>query len=73
MDFSSSFASETDTGPCNLTFITPACLQWLYDIPSTPAMNAENQLVVTGYELEWPQEADLRVSIHFLELAKFSW
>ena len=71
MEFSSSLASETDTRPCNLTYITPACLQWLYAIPSTPAKNAENQLVVTGYELEWPLEADLQVSLNLPALADF--
>ncbi|KAI0659022.1 subtilisin-like protein [Cubamyces menziesii] len=28
---------------------TPACLQALYDIPLTPAVNADNQLGVTGF------------------------
>ncbi|KAH9913294.1 family S53 protease [Fomitopsis serialis] len=36
-DFSSSgLTSEVSTGPCNIDLVTPACLQWLYGIPTTP-------------------------------------
>lgn len=76
IDFSLSLDSETDAvnGSCNLTFVTPACLQSLYGIPSTPVKNTENQLVVTGYELEWPQEADLTVgSIYAVSRGVLIW
>ncbi|KAJ7742248.1 Pro-kumamolisin, activation domain-containing protein, partial [Mycena metata] len=33
--------------------ITPACLQALYNIPSTPATQQNNALLVTGYENQW--------------------
>ncbi|KAJ6447828.1 subtilisin-like protein [Mycena sanguinolenta] len=39
--------------------ITPTCLQDLYGIPTTPATEASNKLLVTGYDGEWPQDADL--------------
>ncbi|KAF7378231.1 Family S53 protease-like protein [Mycena sanguinolenta] len=41
--------------------ITPSCLQDLYGIPTTPATEASNSLLVTGYDGEWPQDADLSV------------
>ncbi|KAI0725251.1 family S53 protease [Fomitopsis betulina] len=47
------------TGPCNVSLITPACLQWLYDIPTTPAKSDGNALAVPGYSNEWPQIAYL--------------
>ncbi|KAJ6540146.1 family S53 protease-like protein [Mycena vulgaris] len=39
--------------------ITPACLQALYGIPTAPATQPNNMLLVTGYEAEWAQTADL--------------
>ncbi|KAJ6531558.1 peptidase S8/S53 domain-containing protein [Mycena sp. CBHHK59/15] len=39
--------------------ITPACLQALYGIPIAPATQPTNMLLVTGYEAEWAQTADL--------------
>ncbi|KAJ7913647.1 family S53 protease-like protein [Mycena leptocephala] len=39
--------------------ITPTCLQDLYGIPITPATETSNVLLVTGYEDEWAQAADL--------------
>ncbi|KZT71792.1 subtilisin-like protein [Daedalea quercina L-15889] len=60
MNFSSSgFTPEADTGPCNVDAITPACLQWLYGIPTAPAKSGGNHLAVTGYIEEWPQRTDL--------------
>ncbi|TFY52231.1 hypothetical protein EVJ58_g10131 [Rhodofomes roseus] len=59
-NFSSSGpTSEVSAGPCNIELVTPACLQWLYDIPTTPAASDGNGLAVTGYIGQWPQEADL--------------
>ncbi|KAK7036252.1 family S53 protease-like protein [Favolaschia claudopus] len=40
--------------------ITPACLQALYNIPTTPATQQNNALMVTGYEDEWAEVADLQ-------------
>lgn len=43
-------------------FMTPACLQSLYNIPTTPATQKDNGLAVTGYTYQWPQYDDLAVS-----------
>ncbi|KAF7329708.1 Family S53 protease-like protein [Mycena kentingensis (nom. inval.)] len=41
--------------------ITPACLQALYNIPTTPAAKRDdNALLVTGYVQQWAQIADLQ-------------
>ncbi|KZT03971.1 family S53 protease [Laetiporus sulphureus 93-53] len=40
-------------------WITPACLQELYDIPTTAAFSLLNQIAVTGYDNEYAQAADL--------------
>ncbi|KAH9910454.1 family S53 protease [Fomitopsis serialis] len=59
-DFTSSgLTSDVSTGPCNIDLVTPACLQWLYGIPTTPEVSDGNALAVTGYIEQWPQEADL--------------
>ncbi|KAJ6564191.1 family S53 protease-like protein [Mycena capillaripes] len=47
--------------------ITPACLQSLYGIPTDPATEQSNALLVTGYVEEWAQSADLS---QFLELLR---
>ncbi|KAJ6600476.1 family S53 protease-like protein [Mycena vulgaris] len=39
--------------------LTPACLQTLYGIPTTPATQTSSTLVVTGYTEQWAQRADL--------------
>ncbi|KAF7368598.1 Family S53 protease-like protein [Mycena venus] len=44
-------------GPGNT--ITPACLQALYGIPTTPATQTSSTLFVTGYTEQWAQRADL--------------
>ncbi|KAF8189516.1 family S53 protease-like protein [Mycena galopus ATCC 62051] len=57
------YAKRQDTS-CNTSnpsgIITPACLQALYGIPSAPATQPNNNLLVTGYDEEWPQFADLK-------------
>ncbi|KAI0691960.1 family S53 protease [Cerioporus squamosus] len=40
--------------------ITPACLQAIYNIPSTPATESSNKLAVTGYLEQYANKADLR-------------
>ncbi|KAK6971674.1 family S53 protease-like protein [Favolaschia claudopus] len=40
--------------------ITPACLQSLYNIPTTPATHMNNTLLVTGYVEEWAEVDDLQ-------------
>ncbi|KAJ6448227.1 subtilisin-like protein [Mycena vitilis] len=47
--------------------ITPKCLQDLYGIPTTPATEPSNTLLVTGYVDQWAQRADLE---QFLKLAR---
>ncbi|KAJ7266463.1 family S53 protease-like protein [Mycena haematopus] len=39
--------------------VTPTCLQDLYGIPATPATQKSNKLLVTAYEEQWAQQADL--------------
>ena len=41
--------------------ITPACLQAIYNIPTTPATQSSNKLAVPGYIKEYANEADLKV------------
>ncbi|KAH9924392.1 peptidase S8/S53 domain-containing protein [Fomitopsis serialis] len=43
---------------CGLS-VTPACLQSLYGIPTTPATESSNTLGVTGYGDDWANKADL--------------
>jgi tripeptidyl-peptidase-1 len=41
--------------------VTPTCLQALYGIPTTPATETSNTLLVTGYVGQFAQTADLTV------------
>jgi tripeptidyl-peptidase-1 len=41
--------------------MTPACLQALYGIPTAPATQANNTILVTGYVSQWPETIDLAV------------
>jgi len=43
-------------------YITPACLQQLYGLPTTKATQSSNQLGVTGFLGQYAQQADLKVS-----------
>ncbi|KAE9402994.1 family S53 protease-like protein [Gymnopus androsaceus JB14] len=47
--------------------VTPTCLQELYGIPTTPATEKTNSLLVTAYEDEFAQTADLS---EFLKLLR---
>ncbi|KAE9388974.1 family S53 protease-like protein [Gymnopus androsaceus JB14] len=47
--------------------VTPTCLQELYGIPATPATEKTNSLLVTAYEDEFAQTADLS---EFLKLLR---
>ncbi|KAJ7302738.1 subtilisin-like protein [Mycena albidolilacea] len=51
--------AECDTSNPNNS-ITPACLLALYNIPSTPATQQTNALLVSGYEDEWAEIDDLQ-------------
>lgn len=46
---------------CN-DVVTPACLQSLYCIPTTPATQAGNAIAVPGFLLHYAQQSDLSVS-----------
>lgn len=46
---------------CNST-INPVCLQDIYGIPSTPATEKSNTLLVTAYVEQFAQNADISVS-----------
>jgi tripeptidyl-peptidase-1 len=50
--------------------MTPACLQSIYGIPTTPATQSNNALLVTAYQDEFAQTADLEVGVagEFLQL-----
>ncbi|KZT71791.1 family S53 protease-like protein [Daedalea quercina L-15889] len=50
--------SDYAASQCNISAITPACLQYLYSLPTTPATHG-SALAVTGYVGQWPQRADL--------------
>ncbi|KAJ7358373.1 family S53 protease-like protein [Mycena albidolilacea] len=46
--------------------VTPTCLQDLYGIPTTPATQASNTLLVTGYVGQFAQSADLEAFLKLL-------
>ncbi|KAJ6480415.1 family S53 protease-like protein [Mycena sanguinolenta] len=58
-------ASCNSTDPAGT--VTPTCLQDLYGIPTTPATENSSTLLVTGYDQEWAQQADLA---QFLTLSR---
>ncbi|KAI0713828.1 family S53 protease [Earliella scabrosa] len=53
------FTSRAVPSSCART-ITPACLQALYNIPSTAATQPSNKLAVTGFIEQFANQADLR-------------
>ena len=55
-------SDDDAASPCNVSSITPACLQWLYSLPTTPATHG-SELAVTGYDEQWPQRSDLAVCL----------
>ncbi|PBK70051.1 family S53 protease [Armillaria solidipes] len=50
---------------CN-SVVTPACLQDLYNIPSTPATQLTNRLGVSGFIDQFPQRVDLQMFLRAL-------
>jgi tripeptidyl-peptidase-1 len=50
---------------CNTSVLgnvmTPTCLQALYGIPTAPATQPNNTILVTGYVSQWPEFLDLAV------------
>ncbi|KAK7043520.1 family S53 protease-like protein, partial [Favolaschia claudopus] len=60
----------TPAASCNSSVatgvVTPACLQALYGIPTTPAADSSNTLLVTGYVGEFAQAADLSTFLALL-------
>ncbi|KAJ7819065.1 family S53 protease, partial [Mycena olivaceomarginata] len=48
----------TPPASCNAT-ITPNCLQALYNIPTTPAVNTNNKIGVAGFGNQFANQADL--------------
>jgi tripeptidyl-peptidase-1 len=61
-------AQDAPAASCNTSLaegtITPTCLQELYGIPTDPATQPNNTLLVTGYVGEWAQTADLSVRVY---------
>lgn len=47
------------TSACSSSAITPACLQSLYSIPTTPATAKNNSMGVTAYSDQYANQADL--------------
>ncbi|KAJ7506898.1 family S53 protease [Mycena galericulata] len=52
-------SSDATAASCS-TSITPACLQSLYGIPTTPATQSSNSIAVAGYIEQFAQTADLK-------------
>ncbi|KIK69755.1 hypothetical protein GYMLUDRAFT_34144 [Collybiopsis luxurians FD-317 M1] len=50
--------ANTAPASCDST-VTPACLQALYDIPTSAATQSSNKLAVSGFIEQFPQQADL--------------
>ncbi|KAJ7779516.1 family S53 protease-like protein [Mycena maculata] len=67
---SSNFDTEVVPESCNSTVptgvITPTCLQDLYLIPKTHATEKGNSLLVTAYEEQFSQRADLAAFLQLL-------
>lgn len=65
------FAPPLRALPVNITadgsmcsgFVTPACLQELYGIPTTKA-DSDDSIAVTGYNAEYPAPEDLEVGAY---------
>ncbi|OJT13117.1 Tripeptidyl-peptidase sed3 [Trametes pubescens] len=57
--------SDAVPASCSST-ITPACLQALYGIPTTPATVSSNQLAVSGFIEQFANQADLRTFLSTL-------
>ncbi|KJA14174.1 hypothetical protein HYPSUDRAFT_80924 [Hypholoma sublateritium FD-334 SS-4] len=55
---SSNLESRAVPASCN-TVVTPACLQALYGIPTTPATQSTNKLGVSGFLDQFANQADL--------------
>ncbi|KAJ2985446.1 hypothetical protein NUW54_g10149 [Trametes sanguinea] len=55
--------SDAVPASCSST-ITPACLQDLYGIPTTPATQKSNQLTVSGFIGQFAQKADLETFLN---------
>ncbi|KAJ7765700.1 subtilisin-like protein [Mycena metata] len=51
-------SDATPAASCNTT-ITPSCLQALYNIPTTPAVNKNNVIGVAGFDDQFANQADL--------------
>ncbi len=58
----SNFAADTVPASCDEE-ATPACLQALYGIPSTPATQSSNVLAVSGFIDQFANQVDLQVSV----------
>lgn len=56
------FTARAVPSSCGRT-ITPACLQALYNIPTTKATESSNTLGVTGFIKQYANKADLKVRL----------
>jgi tripeptidyl-peptidase I len=55
-------SSSAIPASCSST-ITPACVQALYNVPTTKATQSSNQLGVSGFLDQFANQADLKVRI----------
>ncbi|KZT03394.1 family S53 protease-like protein [Laetiporus sulphureus 93-53] len=62
--YSSSKKRAAEANSACSDYVEPACLESLYGIPTTPATDSSNYIVVTGYDDEYPSTTDLQ---NFLE------
>ncbi|KAF8575000.1 family S53 protease [Ramaria rubella] len=53
-------ARATVPASCN-DVITPSCLQSIYGIPATKAVNSNNRLGIAGFDDEWAETSDLAI------------
>jgi len=58
---SASYDTSAPRGATSEYSMTPACLQELYGIPSTPATVRTNALAVTAYDSQWAELSDLQL------------
>ncbi|CCM03028.1 uncharacterized protein FIBRA_05145 [Fibroporia radiculosa] len=53
---------------CDNGYVDPACLQSLYSIPTTPATETSNYLVVAGYDDQYPSASDLELFLQYFRM-----
>lgn len=70
--YSSSKKRAAEANSACSDYVEPACLESLYGIPTTPATDSSNYIVVTGYDNEYPSTTDLQVGVFARGLGVYS-